>query len=57
MRGFFVGFVFLLGASAPSSDLRFRNSLLFDCSPFRRLGTTSLTLLFRQSKKVLYKKE
>ena len=45
MRGFLVGFVFSLGASAPTSDLRFRDSFVLDCPPFSGLGTTSLPLL------------
>ena len=42
---FLVAFVFSLGASAPSSDLCWRNSFVLDCSPFPGLGTTSLPLL------------
>ena len=45
VRFFLVGFVFSLGASAPSSDFGFRNSFALDCSLFPGLGTTSLPLL------------
>ena len=45
MRRFLVGFVFSSGASAPTSDLRFRDSFVLDCPPFSGLGTTSLPLL------------
>ena len=45
MRSFLVGFVFSLGVPASSSDLRFRDSFVLDCSLFPKLGTTSLPLL------------
>ena len=45
MRSFLVGFVFSLTVPAPSSDLRFRDSFVLDCSLFPELGTTSLPLL------------